>query len=70
MVIQDLGTAVVKTAAISFDNFSSSRRRERYKKITKTAVRSLSPSSVGTVELYIQPRPKGPGLAKRGMCIN
>jgi len=53
-----IGTAAVNTTAISFDIelLFPVEEMKKSKKITKTAIRSLPPESIGTVELYIQPR--------------
>jgi len=53
-----IGTAAVNTIAISFDIelLFPEAEMKKYRKVTKTAIRSLPPESVGTVELYVQPR--------------
>ncbi|RLF04212.1 MAG: hypothetical protein DRJ60_07430 [Thermoprotei archaeon] len=53
-----IGTAAVDTTAISFDVefLFPEAEMKKAKRITKAAIRSLPPESVGTVELYIQPR--------------
>lgn len=55
-----IGTASVGTVAISFDIelLFPEDEMKKFKKpvVTKTAIRSLPPESIGTVELYVQPR--------------